>query len=180
MHWILGIALAAAVFVILKQWGALSPEKQKTAIWKGVLVVGGALLLFLVLTGRVHVLTAAVAAVLPLLRKLPALLKFMPLVKQHLGRGEGRDAEQGQGQNQDNQGSGRSAAHGGMSEQEACELLGVERGCDEQEIVAAHRRLIQKLHPDRGGNDYLAAKINEAKAVLLRGRSRADAQSQDS
>lgn len=78
MQLILGLALAAAVFVILKKWGALSPEGQKAAIWKAVLVVGGALLLFMVLTGRVHVLTAAVAAIIPLLRKLPALLKFAP------------------------------------------------------------------------------------------------------
>ena len=52
MQLILGLALAAAVFVILKKWGALSPEGQKAAIWKVILVAGGALLLFMVLTGR--------------------------------------------------------------------------------------------------------------------------------
>lgn len=162
MQWILGIALAAAVFVALKQWGKLSPEKRTGAIWKLVLVVGGALLLFMVLTGRVHVLTAAVAALLPLLRKLPALLNLVPVLRRHLGADSG--AEQTSG----NQQRGGTAPSGGpMSEQEACEVLGVARGCSREQVVEAHRRLIQKLHPDRGGNDYLAAKINEARQVLL-------------
>ncbi|WP_449286112.1 DnaJ domain-containing protein [Marinobacter sp. PE14] len=163
MQWILGIALAAAVFVILKQWGALSAEKKKAAIWKVVLVVGGALLVFMVLTGRIHVLTAAVAAVIPLLRKLPALLKFAPEINRFMG---GKQRENGREQANDHAGSGTDLV-GQMSEREACDILGVKAGCTEEDIVMAHRRLMQKLHPDRGGNDYLAAKLNEAKQVLL-------------
>jgi hypothetical protein len=169
MQWILGIALAAAVFIVLKQWGALSPEKKKSATWKIVLVAGAAVLLFMVLTGRVHVLTAAVAALLPLLRKLPALLKFAPTISRLFG--QNRQSGFGNDDSAQHQRGQQSASSGKMSVGEACEVLGVGPDCTDDEIVQAHRRLIQKLHPDRGGNDYLAAKINEAKSVLLKRRS---------
>lgn len=64
-------------------------------------------------------------------------------------------------------GQKRRGDRGGLSRQEAYAILGLDEGASEDEVIEAHRRLIQKLHPDRGGNDYLSAKINQAKTTLL-------------
>ena len=54
-----------------------------------------------------------------------------------------------------------------LTEDEAWQLLGLKPGANREEITKAHKSLIQKLHPDRGGNDYLAAKLNAARDLLL-------------
>jgi DnaJ-like protein len=62
---------------------------------------------------------------------------------------------------------GVAPSPGAMTKEEAYKVLGLEAGAAAADVRKAHRRLIQRLHPDVGGTSFLAARINEAKDVLL-------------
>ena len=64
-------------------------------------------------------------------------------------------------------GASATSASGPMSKDEARAILGVKADATEDDVRAAHRRLMKEFHPDKGGSDYLAAKINAAKDVLI-------------
>jgi len=73
-----------------------------------------------------------------------------------------RQAQQGDGDARAGNWSG-----GALSRDEAYEILGLTKGAGREQIVAAHRGLMKKLHPDHGGSTALAARVNQAKDVLL-------------
>ena len=111
------------------------------------------ILALLTLTGRLPWPVALVLTALPLLRA---------------GRRWRRiETEPDPAAGADDQRSGRTTAPDGMSREEALDILGLAPDAGRDDIVLAHRRLMQKLHPDRGGSHYLASKINRAKDLLL-------------
>ncbi|MDD5578879.1 MAG: DnaJ domain-containing protein [Methylobacter sp.] len=126
----------------------------------------GAVLVYLAATGRLNWLFALAGVIIAfIVRLMPILLRYAPQfyklwvefisAKQHTSQStSGR---------QNNVGT-----TGKISIEEAYEVLGLKKGASEQEIINAHRKLMQKMHPDHGGSDYLAAKINLAKKVLLK------------
>jgi DnaJ family protein C protein 19 len=68
---------------------------------------------------------------------------------------------------QPSQSSPPSQRRTAMSRDEALSVLGLKAGATADEVRAAYKRLMKDFHPDRGGSDYLAAQINQAKDVLL-------------
>jgi DnaJ family protein C protein 19 len=93
---------------------------------------------------------------------LGALAMFGPLVYQRWQAARGRRI--GGSGTRSRPGSSRS---GVMSRQEAYEVLGLHPGASELEIKEAHHRLMRGAHPDAGGSDWLAARINQARDILL-------------
>lgn len=104
-------------------------------------------------------LLALLAVVVSLRAGPSALTAGLPLVL-WLGRVLLQPTESGDG------GASVGPIPSGMTRQEALRVLGLEEGASRDEIVAAHRSLIKKLHPDQGGSGFLAQQVNEAKKFL--------------
>lgn len=113
--------------------------------------------------GALAVLFLLRAAIVPgLLAGSLAYLLLRPMIRP---RAPGRANDAGNAGQADQEALRRSVAS--MTREEAFAVLGLSPGASPEAIKQAHRRLMMKLHPDQGGTDYLAAKINRAKEILL-------------
>lgn len=150
------------------RWFQKTPPEQirviyKKFAWMAVILI----LLVLAGTGKLNVLFAMLGVLIAfVVRLMPAILRYAPqLQRLWMLYVYGK-------QQHERQESGRASYRqrtGSMSESEALQVLGLKSGASEEEIIQAHRKLIARLHPDRGGSDYLAAQINLAKKTLLGG-----------
>jgi DnaJ homolog subfamily C member 19 len=151
---ILGIVVA---IVLISTVGELSPERKKRATRFALAVVFVVALVLLVRAGQPW-LAAAGGVLLAGLRYIgPLLVRLLPFLFTLKTR-----------QPPPNTGSGqRPPTTNQLTRREAFEVLGLAEGASDEEVRKAHTELIKRVHPDRGGTSYLAARVNQARDLLL-------------
>lgn len=156
------IRLIPFLLVLALLWGLLprlvrhlraqAPSERRRFLNTSFLWLPALLLVGLAGLGRISLWTAGLAVLVPLTRTLAAKRRSAERFSQ-----------------QDPQRSSASPA-APKDRQRALAILGLESGATDEQILAAHRNLARKMHPDQGGSNYLAAEINWARDTLLSAR----------
>lgn len=116
--------------------------------------------IFLLATGRLNAVFAFIGIFIAfILRMLPGILRYIPQLYSLWAIFRNKHNTQSTRQSNKNTTP--------MTKDEAYKVLGLKTFSSKQDIILAHKKLIQKLHPDKEGSDYFATKINQAKKILL-------------
>ena len=160
---ILYLLLPVILVYMAIRWFQRTPPERIMRWFKRVgWIVVVVLLVVLMGLGKLNWLFAMLGvAIAFFLRMMPAILHYAPQLHRLWLLFTGNKQQQAQHE------SARSSRNGSMSKSEALQVLGLKPGATRENVIEAHRKLISKLHPDKGGSDYLAAQINLAKKTLL-------------
>ena len=149
------ILLLILLALLAWAWVRLRRKYGRRLLEPTIIIVALGGLLALVAAGKLHWIGVALAASLAALRPLlPWLWRLLPTMLGLWRRRRGRSGDP-------------TAGAGPMSRAQALAVLGVGEDASREEIVEAHRRLIQKLHPDRKGSSHLSRVVNQARDTLL-------------
>lgn len=156
MPWLLLGIIAVALLWAIGRWGInTSPRNLR---WTGLALLALVCLaaaLLLLLRGQLGGAAAFATGALALYGRYRWI---KGVIEQVANSGRARTGTDGRA---------RSQSATISSEEEALAVLGLKPGADRQAVLDAHKRLMRLVHPDRGGTDYLAAKINQARDILL-------------
>lgn len=149
------ILVIVAVIFSAKRWHRLDKDERKN-MNKTILIWGGlGLVLVLIATGRAHWITGLLAGVVAVAARATQLAEYFPALKRYFPQGQASAY------------SNTSDFNTVMDRAQAADILGIDIDASKEDVRNAHKRLMQKLHPDRGGSELLAKQINQARDVLL-------------
>jgi DnaJ family protein C protein 19 len=157
-RFIIFIAIAAIGLILWYKITRSKGEQRKKLMFWSLIGIVVAVLSILAVTGHLNIITAAIAGAVAFIPRLLQYSRYLPLVRNLYQKHATADT-----QTQTPAKPGKQK----MTVNEAIEILALEPDYTEADVIAAHRRIMQKVHPDRGGSDFLAAQINQAKEVLL-------------
>jgi len=155
-RFVIFLAIITVGFLLWYKLKHTPADKQKKLKFQMLAGSVAALMIFLAITGRLHVIYAAIASFIAFLPRLTPLLKYIPMINAFRQKANPHQQSTSTAQNNNS-----------MTKDKAYNVLGLKPGATKEEIITAHKKMMQKVHPDRGGSDYLAAEINTAKDILL-------------